>query len=160
MTDRNQAAKDREQAQRELNQQLQKFARQLNEGKTGLLDRFGIKLMPGHYVIYRPTFDLIFEVVDVVPILDATRPPGYLTLKLSCTTSIEFVAGQRGMSLIKCGEKSIEGDTAVIQPPGSVPPEGPPPASDPANLADGERDDHAATTTEEPPDAEKLGGTD
>jgi len=149
MTDRNQAAKDREQAQRELNQQLQKFARQLSEGKTGLLDRFGIKLMPGHYVIYRPTFDLIFEVVDVVPILDASRPPGYLTLKLSCTTSIEFVAGQRGMSLIKCGEKSIEGDTAVIQPPGSQPP-----ASESAHLADDNTTDQAPAT--DLPDAYDL----
>lgn len=120
MVDRNQAAREREQAQRELSQQLQKFARQLSSGQTGLLDRFGIKLTPGDYVTYRSpsTHDLIFEILDIVPILDMSRPPGHLTLKLSCTTDVEFVAGQRGLSLIRCGEKSkTEAGMADIQPP-------------------------------------------
>jgi len=122
MVDRNQAAKDREQAQRELGQQLQKFARLLNEGKTGMIDRFGVKLGVGAYVVYAPPHDLIFEVLDVAPVLDMSRPAGYIKLKLVAETTIEFIAGQRAMNVIKCGEKAAEGEVA-IQPPGSVPPE-------------------------------------
>jgi len=125
MVDRNQATRDRDQAQRELSQQLQKFARDLATGRTGLVDRFGIKITPGCYVMYRPDIDLIFEVVDVVPILDHSRPPGHLRAKLIATSDVEFVAGTRAMTMVKCGEKSIEstGETvAAIQPPGSVPP--------------------------------------
>lgn len=126
MVDRNQAAREREQAQRELGQQLQKFARLLNEGKTGLIDRFGIQLRPGDYLLYRPTFDLIFEVVDIAPVLDQSRPAGYLKLKLACETTIEFVAGQRAMSIVKCGQRSVEeGGAAEIQPPRSQPPDVP-----------------------------------
>jgi len=163
MADRNQTARDREQAQRELGQQLQKFARLLNEGKTGMIDRFGIAITPGAYVLYRPTFDLIFEVVDVAPILDMSRPAGYLKLSLACETTIEFVAGQRGMSIVKCGERSkVEGE-AAIQPPGSQPASEATAASVPPGAEDIRRpatyDGDPPLAQLDPPD-EKLGGTD
>ncbi len=119
--DRNQATRQREQAQRELQQQLQKFARDLSAAKTGVVDRFGVAVTPGTYVLYRPAVDLIYEVVDVVPILDMSRPAGHVTIRLVCQTDVEFVAGVRAMTLVKCGEKAAAGE-AAIQPPGSRPP--------------------------------------
>ncbi|MES2959859.1 MAG: hypothetical protein V4792_16840, partial [Pseudomonadota bacterium] len=100
--DRNQVTRERQQAQRELQQQLQKFARDLSAGKTGVVDRFGVTIAPGTFVLYRPAVDLIYEVVDVVPVLDMSRPAGHVTIKLVCQTDVEFVAGIRAMTLVKC----------------------------------------------------------
>ena len=122
MVDRNQAARDREQAQRELQQQIQKFARAMNEGKTGMVDRFGVKIEAGHYVLYRPMHDLIFEVIDVAPSLNPQHMVGTITLKLACTTDVQFVAGQRAMTVIKCGQRAADEEGAAdLKSPGSEP---------------------------------------
>jgi len=122
MVDRNQAAKDREQAQRELQQQIQKFARAMNEGKTGMVDRFGVKIEAGHYVLYRPMHDLIFEVIDVAPSLNPQHMVGTVVLKLACTTDVQFIAGQRAMTMIKCGQRAADEEGAAdLKQPGSEP---------------------------------------
>lgn len=135
MVDRNRAAKDRQQAEFELRQQLQKFARDLAAGQTGMVDRFGAKIEPGDFVLYRPQHDLIFEVLDVAPILDMTAAPGVIKLVLRADTDVQFFASQRSMTLIKCGSKArdVEG-SADIKPPGTDAPAEFPPAEPPTDL--------------------------
>ena len=153
MADR--VAKDRQQAERELNQQIQKFARLMNEGKTGMIDRFGVKIEPGHYVLYRPMHDLIFEVVDVVPSLNPQHMVGTVILKLACATDVQFVAGQRAMTLLKCGQRAVdeEGKTELIQP-GSQPASelaGDDPQAEERALSDAAEEAAHRRQSEEPP---------
>lgn len=127
------AEKDRQQAQRELGQQLQKFARDLAAGRTAFVDRFGAKVDKGDYVIYQPPHDLIFEVMDVTPVLDPrVGVVGAVTVRLVSTTDIQFIASQRAMNVIKCGTQAKAQDgTAIpgeadIKPAGSEQPHEPP----------------------------------
>ena len=121
------AEKDRQQAMVEARQQIAKFARDLNSGKTAMLDRFGAKVEPGDYVLYRPMHDLIFEVVDVKPSLDLQHPVGTLTVVMQCSTDVQFMASMRAMTLIKCGMRAKDDAAAAdITPPGTNAPHEPP----------------------------------
>lgn len=127
MTDRNEAVRQREHAQRMFNQELVKFTRLLNEGKTGLLDRFGVQVNPRDLTLYTPDWPLVFDVVDVTPVLDPSHPVGTLNMELRCTVNVKFIAGQRSMNIIKCGrrpEPDAEGKpaTADLASPGSEAP--------------------------------------
>ena len=131
------ADKDREQAIREANQQLAKFARDLSAGKTGMLDRFGAKVEKDDFVLYRPQHDLIFEVKDVRPNMNPMLPVGTVILVLECQTDVQFIASQRAMTVIKCGTKARDADgqalpgQADITAPGSETPADTPPADEP-----------------------------
>lgn len=87
----------------------EKFNRQLQAGESAVLDRFGLPIRKGAMVIWRPPFDLIFQVVSAEALisLDPTRPvpPGQMTLQL---TSGEFplhvVANVPQMTLLHIGQ--------------------------------------------------------
>jgi len=149
MADRNERARQEfasKQKQQQAAKVMQQFARDLAQGVTGVVDRFGAKVVDGSYIVYAPPYDLIFEVVKLVPVLDLAAPPGMVRLTLRCETTVDLFVGQRSMTMIKCGEKAQDG-VAEIQPPGSVPPAGP--STTPLLLAD----DAAAMT---PPDDEPI----
>jgi len=150
--DRNRIAKDREQAMAEARQQIAKFARDLSAGRAAMLDRFGAKVEPGDYVLYRPMHDLIFEVTDVKPSLDLQYPVGTLTVVLHCETNVQFMASQRAMTMVKCGTRAKDDPTVTdITPPGTNAPHEPPtdlPAPDqPASQID---DPDAEARAEDP----------
>ena len=127
MVDRNQAARERAHAQRMFNQDLQRFVRLLNEGKTGLLDRFNVQVQPGDLVLYQPDWQQVYDVIDIAPEMDPQHPVGTLTMKLRCTIDVKFIAGHRSMTIIKCGRRPEADETQktpapLLASPGSQPP--------------------------------------
>lgn len=103
------------------------FAADLHDGKIGVPDRFGVLIKKGDLVVYKPPpfHDLVWEVLDVVPVMDPSRPVGTVRLEMRVNLPVEFFAGQRIMSAIRCGTsaKVDEGEIAaansapVIEPP-------------------------------------------
>lgn len=45
-------------------------------------------------MLYRPPFDLIYDVVGVAPLLDPSAPPGLMTVTLSVTVPITVKANE------------------------------------------------------------------
>lgn len=122
MVDRNQAAREREHAARMFQQDLAKFTRLLNEGKTGLVDRFGVQLTPGDLTLYSPDWPLVFDVGNITPVMDPSQPVGALNMVLTCTVNVKFMSGVRAMTLIKCGRRPEAGADPSLAAPGSEAP--------------------------------------
>lgn len=59
------------------------FARAVQQGMVAPIDRFGNRVRPGMRVLYRPPFDLVYEVDAITPLLDPRQPAGLVTLMLS-----------------------------------------------------------------------------
>lgn len=50
---------------------------------TPPMDRFGVRLKLGDLVLYTPTYPTLFQVSEIVPVLDPNAPPGTVQLVLS-----------------------------------------------------------------------------
>ena len=87
----------------------ERFKQQLQVGEAAVLDRFGIPIRSGAMVVWRPPFDLIFQVLkaEALVSLDPRRPvpPGMMTLTISSGEfPLNLLANQPQMTLIHCGQ--------------------------------------------------------
>jgi len=98
MTDQQRAFQD------ELRKARKQFANAIAAGQVHVLDRFNNGLKPGQKVLYRPPFDLIFDVVDVAPVFDLNMPPGAMTVTLTVTLPIKVMANQTQGGMIVLAE--------------------------------------------------------
>lgn len=83
-------------------QARQAFAQALSAGDPHALprDRFGVAIRPGMKVLYRPNVDMIFDVVDVRPVLDPRLPPGVVTIVLQAAAPVSVRIGQPVINMI------------------------------------------------------------
>lgn len=66
-------------------------------------DRFGVPIQIGTNVLFRPSFDFVYEVKDVRPVLDPNIPPGHVQVVLVSATTLTLPAGQPLMSMVCIG---------------------------------------------------------
>lgn len=64
-------------------QMHQSVNRGLHGTQTPPMDRFGVRLKLGDLVLYTPTYPTLFQVSEIVPVLDPTAPAGTVQLVLS-----------------------------------------------------------------------------
>lgn len=91
-------------------------------------DRFGVPIAPRTNVLFRPSYDFVYEVVDVAPVIDPRVPPGQVRLTLQSTTSITVPAGMPLMNMVVIGvanqaePAAAPSDDADLEPPADPPP--------------------------------------
>jgi len=66
-------------------------------------DRFGVPIRPGQHVLYRPEIDVVYQVLDVKPILDPRMPTGSVQLVLTVTMPLVLGTQQPIGRLIAIG---------------------------------------------------------
>ena len=111
--------------QEELGRHMQTFAQAVAAGDARTLprDRFGVAVQVGTKVLYRPNVDMIFDVVDVRPVLDTRVGAGVVTIVLQTTAPITCRVGQPLVSMIVVGVAGQQdGATAPADPPPADPP--------------------------------------
>ena len=108
-------------------QARQSFAAALAAGDAHAVprDRFGVAIKAGMKVLYRPNVDMIFDVVDVRPVLDPRMPPGIATIVLQAAAPVTARVGQPLVSMIVIATDAPK-DGATQDPPPSGDPVDPP----------------------------------
>ena len=127
--DRNFVARKQFEEQQRVKQLNKQVREAVSSGSLTVVDRIGQTLEKGALVVWRPPFDLVFEVLDAVPILDPGAPPGAMRVVLTCTTSAGIPAGQPQMNMIRIGTQRSEGH-AELDPVGETPVEPVPEGTD------------------------------
>jgi len=103
------------QAQREF--VLRQFAAQVANGQASAIDRINQKIEVGSLVVYRPPCDLIFEVLDIAPVLNPNEPPGKIKLVLSTILpDLVVMANVRQLNMIVIGKQISEGHADISGP--------------------------------------------
>lgn len=99
--------------------QQRAFARDLAEGRTGLVDRIGQAVEIGALVLWKvpPAFDLVWTVDDITPSLDPRHPVGTLMVKLSCVVPLTSPAGVRQMTMVRLGHKGDDAPGGGVEAP-------------------------------------------
>lgn len=113
--------------QEQLAQARQSFAAAVSSGDPMALprDRFAVAIKPGMKVLYRPNVDMIFDVVDVRPVLDPRLPPGVVTVVLQGAAPVSVRVGQPVVNMIVIATDAPK-DGAGLEPTGEAPPADPP----------------------------------
>lgn len=114
------------QAQNELRQKIA-----AGDRSVLIKDRFGRPILPGDAVLYRPSVDMVMQVVSIAPKLDPRLPAGTLEIKLIAEVPMLLPAGVAQPPFITMGNYKeflrsigvkVEGDDA--QPPADTPSDG------------------------------------
>jgi hypothetical protein len=81
------------------------IGRAIVEGNPAVFpkDRFGAPVAPGANVLFRPSYDFVYQVVEATPVIDPRVPPGQVRLTLQSTTSITVPAGMPLMNMLVIG---------------------------------------------------------
>ncbi len=81
-------------------------------------DRFGNVIQKGMRVIYHPPHDLVYEVLDVKPVLDPRAPQGMCQMVLSVTFPLVAPSNQPIMELlaISAGPAPVDVSEDVPEP--------------------------------------------
>ena len=96
---------------------LRQFAAQVANGHAYAIDRINQRIEVGSLVVWRPPADLIFEVVDIAPVLNPGEPPGRLKLALSTLVPDHIVsANVRQLSMIVIGKQIAPGHADISGP--------------------------------------------
>lgn len=95
----------------------QSFAQAVSNGEAPPRDRFGVAVTPGTRLLYRPNVDMIFDVVDVRPVLDPRMGPGFVTIILQASAPITCRVDQPLVSMIVVGMMPVEGAETPVDPP-------------------------------------------
>lgn len=107
-------------------------ARMLGDGNPMAFphDRFQKPMRPGSMILFRPTFDFVYEVVSVDPVIDPTVPAGHIRMTLLSQTTLTVPVGQAIMSavLLESPKPSAQGDG---DPGEAEPPAEPEPTPEP-----------------------------
>ena len=94
------------QAEKERRDQLNKFARALAAGQTGLLNRTGQTLTAGDIVFYLPPEPVAYAIVDVAPCMDVRLPAGLLNVTIMALPfTVQVPAGQQWRQALPSGLK-------------------------------------------------------
>lgn len=115
--DRNQQARD----QFQLAQQRAAFARALSSGQVKILDRFANPIEKGSLVMWRTPFDLVWEVKDVVPVLDPNMPVGIVRYILECAVPVDLNPQVPQMAMTVCGRQNAPGHAQLDTPEAKSP---------------------------------------
>lgn len=96
--------------QRERHQQDGQLARALQQGdpRATPRDRFGVPIRPGQHLLFRPTYDFVYEVLAAEPVLDPSAPPGMVRLRVRTESSLVIPAGSPLMNMIVLGTVNPE----------------------------------------------------
>jgi hypothetical protein len=89
--------------QEALQRQQRQFLQALSSGQVHAVDRFRNKIEAGQKILFRPPYDLIFEVVSVTPLLDPNAPAGMITLHLAVQVPVHVQANVENPQLIIVG---------------------------------------------------------
>ena len=96
-------------------------------------DRFGSPMTKGSHVLFRPAVDVIYQIVDLKPILDPRAPVGTIQALLVAQIPVMFQAGQVHNEMVSLGDlmpQTVEAtDGPAEQAPGV-----PSPAADDAPI--------------------------
>lgn len=158
--DRNQQARDAFAVgaqQRRMREQLQQmfavFAGDYAAGKVGVIDRFAVRIKKGDLVLWTPPHQLVYEVVDIQPILQPmqNQPIGQIQVVLHLTAPVTFMAEQPAMGMIVVGHQSDPEHAELTTPTGATK-DNVPPATDVPNYEEGIG--HLDPPTGDPPDGD------
>lgn len=107
------------------------IGRAIVEGNPSVFpkDRFGIPVAPGTNVLFRPSYDFVYRVLEATPVIDPRVPPGQVRLTLQSVTTITVPAGMPLMNMLVIGvageETKPEETNAPAPEPEPEPPAGP-----------------------------------
>ena len=76
---------DHQARQQQLQAQQRRFLQALSAGQVSALDRFGQKMEAGQSLLFRPPFDLVYQIAGISPVLDPRMAPGLLAVTLTVT---------------------------------------------------------------------------
>jgi hypothetical protein len=96
------------------------FAQQAEDGQITARDRFGRVIAPGALVLWTPPYPLIYEVLNVTPLLDPRVPPGLVQIVLTATAPLNVAANQAQIGLVVVGRQR-DGHAEVSLPEGPEP---------------------------------------
>lgn len=89
------------------------FAQAFASGSIKAIDRIGQPIETGALVMYRPPFDLIYEVHDVKPVLDPRQPVGVVQAVLSCSVPVLLQVNTPVMAMIRVGTQQAPGQASL-----------------------------------------------
>jgi hypothetical protein len=92
------------------------FARLVAEGALPPRDRMNNAIGRGHLVLYHPAVDVIYQVMDVVPVMDP-RQPGTVRLHLMAEVPLTVPINRPIAELLVCG---ITAATEMAKGPGAA----------------------------------------
>jgi len=127
--DRNKLARDQfamRQQQQQIAKQIQHafaaFAGDWAAGKVRVLDRFAVAIKKGDLVLWTPPHQLVYEVVDVQPILQpiANQPIGQVQITLELKAPVVFMVEQPAMGVVVVGHQHGEGHAELVTPTGAT----------------------------------------
>jgi len=136
--DRNERARQQLAAQQQIitqiRAQLAAFAQDFASGRAAVLDRFATAVKPHDLVLWHPPHDLVYEVVQIDPILNPApnQPIGMIQVTLTMTAPVQFLARQPAMSMVIVGHQHAPDQAELATPAGTsenAPP--PPPLPEP-----------------------------
>ena len=91
----------------------QNIGRALDGTALAPMDRFGVRLKLGDLVLYTPTYPTLFQVSEVVPVLDPSAPAGTVQLVLSGVMPLVLNPNQPCISVVHI--ESPEGAEQAIK---------------------------------------------
>lgn len=106
----------------------------LASGKAAPIDRFAAPIRKGSLVMWHPPFDLVYQVDDVVPVLDPRVQAGVVQMTLSITIPVQAVVGQPAMGMVVVGSTDGKAHSALVTPDGASPQHEDPKPEPPATI--------------------------
>ena len=101
--DRNFVARQRFAEQQRLKKQNAAVRQAVQQGQFPVIDRIGQAIAVGDLFVWKPPFDMVYEVKELAPILDPSVQPGAMRLIVECRTEMKILAGQPQMGMIRVG---------------------------------------------------------
>lgn len=105
-------SKDRNDQAR-MAQAQQQFAQQLAAGNISARDRFGSPITKGSIIIWDANQQVVWEVVDVAPVLDPSAPPGAVDVQVRAAGHFRVLANNLYPQAIKVLQKPDEAPAAA-----------------------------------------------
>ncbi len=90
------------------------FGAAVRDGLVSALDRFGQPITAGTLVLYRSNVDVVFQVLDVKPVLDPRVPTGAVTLVLAVEIPLTVPVRQPIVTLVKIGARPVGQEAAGV----------------------------------------------
>lgn len=83
----------------------QQFASQVHAGHVSARDRFGNPVQVGSLIVWHADIDTVWEVVAVRPVLDPSKPPGFLSVEVRAAGQFHALAQNLLPSVITVGAR-------------------------------------------------------
>lgn len=82
---------------------MAQFAQGVSDGAFTALDRFGNRITRGALVLYRPDMDVVYQVKEVVPVMDPRLPQRMVRLTLDAMVPLTVMVGAMVPNLLFLG---------------------------------------------------------